>query len=353
MTALLSIRDACVGYGPTPVVRGVTLEVRQGEIVALLGPSGCGKTTLLRAIAGFEPLQQGSIDLAGERVSDEMRCVPPERRRIGMVFQQGALFPHMTVRRNVGFGLSGDGAGRRTDEALARVGLCELAARYPDQLSGGQQQLVALARAMAPRPNVILLDEPFAGLDVGLRERIRDQVDDALRTAGATAVLVTHDQQEAFSLADRVAVMQAGKVLQTDTPPRIYERPASLDVARFLGGGRLLSGTIGEGRMNCAVGSWRVSAPSGQGFLLVRPEDFELSAPSGARGPAARLVRTHYRGQDLLHDIALDDGSHVQVRTTKPGPSHLPGSVRLHLRVGEYRWFPVGSPNAVQLTLGD
>jgi iron(III) transport system ATP-binding protein len=353
MTALLSIRDACVGYGSNPVVREVSLEVQPGEIVALLGPSGCGKTTLLRAIAGFEPLQRGSIDLAGERVSDELRCVPTERRRIGMVFQQGALFPHMTVKRNVAFGLSGDATARRTDEMLASVGLSELAARFPDQLSGGQQQLVALARAMAPRPNVILLDEPFAGLDIGLRESIRDQVAEALRSAGATAVLVTHDQQEAFGLADRVAVMQAGMLLQTDTPPRIYERPASLDVARLLGGGRLLPGTIGEGQLKCALGSWRVSATSGPGFLLVRHEDFELIEPSETRGYAARLVRTHYRGQDLLHDIALDDDSRVQVRTKSLVPSRAPGPVRLDLRRGEYRWFPDGSPVGVQLKLRD
>ncbi len=352
MTPLLSIRDASIGYGSNLVVREVNLEVRQGEILALLGPSGCGKTTLLRAIAGFEPLRRGSIDLAGERVSDETRCVPPERRRIGMVFQQGALFPHMTVKRNVGFGLSGDAAKKRTEEALASVGLSDLAARYPDQLSGGQQRLVALARALAPRPNVILLDEPFVGLDIGLRERIRDQVGETLRTAGATAVLVTHDQQEAFGFADRVAVMQAGKVVQTDTPPRIYEQPATLDVARFVGAGRLLPATIEEGRLSCVLGSWPATTASGRGFLLVRSENFELRALAVAQKPAARLVRTHYLGHDLLHDVTLDGSTVVQVRTMNLGQTLEPGPVHLHLRRGEFRWFPDGLPAGVQLTLG-
>jgi len=351
MTNLLSIRGVSVGYGSALAVREVDLDIFRGEIIALLGPSGCGKTTLLRAVAGFEPLREGSIELAGNCVSSERNLVPPERRHIGMVFQQGALFPHMTVRRNVSFGLSGNGDKERTSAALELAGLTDLAARYPDELSGGQQQLVALARALAPRPEVVLLDEPFAGLDAGLREHIRDRVGEILRRAGATALLVTHDQQEALGFADRVAVMRAGRILQTDTPQGIYERPASIDVARFIANGRLVPAIVKDGQLICPLGTRPSSAGDSEGFLLVRPDDCALVEGTENHGADACLVRTRYRGPDLLHEIECTDGTRVQVRTISRGTTPRPGPVRIRLRSGEFRWFPGESSDGIQVRL--
>ena len=216
----LRVRGLEKRYGDVEVLRGIDLDVERGEFLALLGPSGCGKTTALRVVAGFERPHAGSIEIGGDRVYDATasggRWVPPEGRRVGMVFQDYALFPHLSVARNIAFGLPRNAANReaRVTSALATVGLAGLGDRTPDQLSGGQQQRVALARALAPEPEVILLDEPFSNLDADLRASVREEVRQILREAGMTAVLVTHDQEEALSIADRVAVMLDGKIVQ-------------------------------------------------------------------------------------------------------------------------------------------
>ena len=227
-------------------VDGVNLDIETGEIMALLGPSGCGKTTMLRLLAGFERPDQGCIQLDGEIIAGGRTFLPPEKRRLGMVFQDYALFPHLSVRGNVAYALGRRGDRSRVDEVLELVGLGELAERAPHELSGGQQQRVALARALAGTPSAVLLDEPFSGLDAALRARVRGEVREILRRAGVTALFVTHDQEEALSLADRVAVMCDGRIAQVGTPEEVYGRPESRWVAEFLGEADVLPGTVSD-----------------------------------------------------------------------------------------------------------
>ena len=223
----LRVDNLSVAYGGPPVLTDLSLEIAPGELVALLGPSGCGKTTLLRSIAGLERPTHGTISVGGRVVTDNENFVPPERRRIGMVFQDGALFPHLDVQRNVAYGLPRDQRRNgRVDEALAMVGLADVADRMPGTLSGGQQQRVALARALAPRPGVLLLDEPFSNLDATLRLQVRAEMHRLLVDLGITTIFVTHDQEEAFVLGDRVAVLHDGHLVQVGTPDDLYRRPA-------------------------------------------------------------------------------------------------------------------------------
>ena len=233
---MLSVAGVSVAYGDRTVLDDVNLDVPAGSITAVLGPSGCGKTTLLRAIAGLEPITAGTINIAGETVSDDRRRVAPEHRDVGLVPQDGALFPHLTVRRNIGFGLrSRAGRNDRVEEMIALVGLGEVADRRPGKLSGGQRQRVALARALAPAPALIGLDEPFSALDAGLRTRLRSEVGRLLRQYGATALLVTHDPVEALALADQVVVLLDGRVRQTGTPEEVYVNPADDRVGELFG----------------------------------------------------------------------------------------------------------------------
>ena len=299
-------------FGPTVAADHIDLEVSRGEILALLGPSGCGKTTFLRLLAGFERPDGGCIELAGRVVADGGRFVPPERRRVGVVFQDYALFPHLDVGANIGFGL------RRTEtdrvpEVLDLVGLAGLAGRYPHELSGGQQQRVALARALAPRPDLVLLDEPFSNLDAALRSRVRAEVRDILRTAGTTAVFVTHDQEEALSLADRVAIMRSGRILQVDTPERVYTRPADTFVAVFVGGANLLHATSDGQAVDCALGRIHpLTRPrAGRALLMVRPESIRLRMDPDA---AATVQATTFYGHDQLVEVILADGTLVRSR---------------------------------------
>jgi iron(III) transport system ATP-binding protein len=272
-------------FGTTRAVDGASLSVGPGELVALLGPSGSGKTTLLRVIAGFERPDAGRVAVGGLPVAGDGAWVEPEHRRIGMVFQDGALFPHLTVAGNVGFGAS---ARSRVDECLELVGLAARAGGYPHELSGGERQRVALARALAADPEVVLLDEPFASLDAGLREALREEVAEILRQAGTSALLVTHDQAEALSLAGTVAVMRDGRVEQVGTPEEVYERPSSRWLAEFLGDADVLPGTAGGGVVECELGRFGAPADvSGSVMVVVRPESVAIGTGGRDASPHA------------------------------------------------------------------
>ena len=333
MTAL-SVSGVHKAYGETEVLRGVDLRVPHGGLTAILGPSGCGKTTLLRLIAGFADPDAGSIVFGDEVVVGDGVSVPPQRRRVGYVPQEGALFPHLSVTDNITFGLPRrDRRGRRrVGELLDLVGLAGvLAGRYPHELSGGQQQRVALARALAPRPAVVLLDEPFAALDAALREGTRRAVAAALRAADATAVLVTHDQSEALSLADEVGVMRDGLLVQLDSPSTVYSRPADTGVAAFVGDAVLISAVINGKHATCALGTVEVvgTCPPGPATVLLRPEQLRIG-PVGADGTPARVREIAYYGHDATVRLdLLPDGPTVVARSAGHLVPDLLDDVRL------------------------
>ena len=317
--SLLSVHCLSKRFGAgLPVVNGLSFDVAEGERFALLGPSGCGKTTALRLAAGFERPDSGRVVLDGQRLVDEDGTwTPPERRGIGFVFQDYALFPHLSVRDNVRFGLRGvarkDRKGR-VDEVLKLVDLAPFADRMPHQLSGGQQQRVALARAIAPRPRLVLLDEPFSNLDALLRQEMREKVRDLLAEQGMTAVLVTHDQEEAFTFADRVAVMQGGRIEQVGTPEGLYHRPRTLFVAQFLGQTNLvLVGADGR-RAESPFGPLTLHREAaGPVLVSLRPEHLgllrgpEIQSAYGA-SPGVVTAR-HFRGHDITYRVRLADGA--------------------------------------------
>jgi iron(III) transport system ATP-binding protein len=338
---VLEVREVTVCYGPTVAVDRASLVVPQGGITALLGPSGCGKTSLLRAVAGFATLSGGEVLLAGRTVAGEGCWLPPEKRQLGMVFQEGALFPHRNVADNILYGLAGHpDARRRCHQVLALVGLEGLERRYPDELSGGQQQRVALARALAPAPGLVLLDEPFANLDATLRVRVREEVRAILRQAGATAVLVTHDQEEALSIADRVAVMTHGRIVQVAPPEELYHHPATVEVARFVGDGQLLPCRVERGRLHCRFGVAATEAEDGEGLVLVRPEDLCPMPESHGDGILGVLCARRFFGHDLLDEVALEGSAErVQVRSLASAVPPVGTRVRLTLRAKAYRVF--------------
>jgi iron(III) transport system ATP-binding protein len=282
----LAVAGLAKSFGSLDVLRAVDLTVPTGSVTAVLGPSGGGKTTLLRIIAGFDEPDAGTVAIAGTTVASPGHALPPERRRVGVVPQEGALFPHLDVAGNVGFGLPRGAAGRaagadRIAEVLELVGLPGLQRMRPHQLSGGQQHRVALARALAPRPALVLLDEPFSSLDAGLRAQVREEVLLALDASGTTAVVVTHDQQEALSIADQVAVLLDGRIAQTASPAALYDEPVSLAVATFVGDAIVLPGVASRGVATCALGhvALRADAPQdGPVNVVVRPEQLELRA---------------------------------------------------------------------------
>jgi len=303
-------------YGSQQVLRGLNLQLASGEVGCLLGPSGCGKTTVLRCVAGFESLDDGEIEVGGVSLSRKGFTEPPERRQIGMVFQESALLPHLTVAENVAFGLQGLTKHERRERAeknLVMVGLAGLSGQYPHELSGGQQQRVALARALAPQPRLILMDEPFANLDVSLRERLGRDVRDILKSTGITALLVTHDQYEAFTLADKIGVMRDGTVAQWGTPHGVYHHPVSRDIAAFLGRGVFLEGIV---RSADAVEISGVTVrgdissqfhPGDQVDVLLRPDDIV----EDASGITATVQRKAFRGPTIVYTLLLSNDQTV------------------------------------------
>ena len=319
MTDALEVRGLRVAYGAQEVLRGVDLTVDRG-VTAIVGPSGCGKTTLLRAVAGFVTPTAGIVAVAGAEVVGSGRPVPPQRRGLGYVPQEGALFPHLSVVANIGFGLPRHERRRsaRIDHALDLVELpASVADRFPHELSGGQQQRVALARALAPEPALVLLDEPFASLDAGLREETGRAVVWALRAAGAAALLVTHDQGEALSLADQVAVMSDGAFLQAGTPSEVYLTPSDSRVAAFLGHATLLSGRVDEpAEARCALGvlPLRDKVEPGPVQVAVRAEQVQIR-PDEFPGVGADIVDVSFFGHDATVRVRLASGERVSART--------------------------------------
>ena len=315
-------------FGATRAVLDARLCVEKGEFVALLGPSGCGKTTLLRLIAGFESPEAGTIELDGRRVAGGGTWTPPERRRVGIVFQDYALFPHLTVAENVGFGLPRGERGKRVPIVLALVDLCGLGDRYPHELSGGQQQRVALARALAPGPELVLLDEPWSNIDPQLRASMRDELARILRAIHVTVVLVTHDREEAFSLADRIALMRDGTIVQEGTPEEVYLQPATRWAAEFVGAGNFVRGTLADGVVATPLGDFPALNPNGATAVeaLVRPELLELEPdPDGA----GEVVAREFRGHDVFYRVLLDG---VELVSQRPSTEVVPLGSRVRVR---------------------
>jgi iron(III) transport system ATP-binding protein len=329
----LEVFGVCKSFGRTPVLYGVDLEVAPGTLTTVLGASGAGKTTLLRIIAGFEAADAGVVRLGGIVVDDGRKRVPPERRRIGYVPQDGALFPHLTVRANAAFALPRRERGSQdVDDILELVGLSELRDRYPSELSGGQQQRVAIARALASRPRLVLLDEPFAALDASLRTAVRADVLRVLRTTGTTAVLVTHDQDEALSVSDYVAVLRDGVITQAGPPREVYQTPADPWTASFLGTANLLPGTPEAGSLvRTMLGEHQLSDPrpgpggafgdgaaaggaSGALTVLIRPEQIRMTDPEEGQ-PAGLVTETRYHGHDALITVDAGPAGTLRVRT--------------------------------------
>lgn len=333
------VRGLKKSFGATRVLAGVDLEVASGRLTAVLGTSGCGKTTLLRILAGFEPADAGEVRLGGQLFEAGARRTAPEHRGIGYVPQEGTLLPHLSVAQNVGFGLAHrHRRGSRVDQMLALVGLEGLGARRPHQLSGGQQQRVALARALAVEPRLVLLDEPFAALDPGLREQMRHDVRAAIAAVGATALMVTHDHEEAFSLADQIDVLRDGRIVQSGPPRQLYQAPADAEVAGFLGDVNILPARMEGDRVLTALGPVGLadgagSGPGAVGSVLIRPEDLRLHlcVNGSGDGLAGRVDDVVYFGHDARVQIVLDGSGLRLVARTLGGEAPVPGS---RVRVG-------------------
>ncbi len=314
-------------------VDGASLCVDRGEVVALLGPSGCGKTTLLRLIAGFERPDAGTVQVADRLVAGPAAWISPEVRRVGMVFQDYALFPHLTVAANVGFGVTRRDRALRVPELLGIVGLEGLGHRYPHELSGGQQQRVALARALAPAPELVLLDEPWSNVDPFLRDSLRAEVTEIIRPLGVTVLLVTHDREEAFSLADRIALMRDGKVVQEGPAEELYFAPASRWAAEFVGAANVLAGRVVDGRVRTAIGAFPAN---GAGLkkdaqVLIRPELLELELDDAG---AAEVVAREFRGHDVFYRVLLDG---VELVSQRPSTEVVALGSRVSIRVHDGR----------------
>ncbi len=325
---------ACAYDAGRPAIQGISFAARRGDVIGLLGPSGCGKTTTLRAIAGFEPVAEGEISINGTPVAAVNRHVPPERRQVGMVFQDYALFPHLTVRENVGFGVRRGPAvdrRRRIDEMLEMTGLTDLARRYPHALSGGQQQRVALARALAPAPVLLLLDEPFSNLDPDMTYRMRGDLLRLLNTTRTTAVLVTHDHEEALGMADTVAVLRHGCLEQCAAPETVYHLPASPFVAECVGQADFIPGAIRDAVVHTPLGNFFVPPdyPGGpEVVVMIRPDDVRIDDA----GPWAGTIHSRqFQGADMLYGILLESGD--LVHGSAPSTQLLPLDARVRLRI--------------------
>jgi len=317
-------------FGRTAAVDGADLRVQPGELVALLGPSGSGKTTLLRLVAGFEVPDAGRVAIGGRAVAGKGVWTEPDRRRIGMVFQDGALFPHLTVADNLAFGRPRPG---RVGECLSLVGLAARGSAYPHELSGGERQRVALARALAADPDVVLLDEPFTALDESLRVELREEVAQILRAAGASALLVTHSQQEALSLADVVAVMRDGRVVQVGPPEEVYGSPADRWVAEFLGDADVVTGHAADGTADTELGRFPAPGLRGAVEIVLRPERVTLIRDTGVavNGVPARVLRRSFFGHDQLVQVELAGGTRLRARTEGSLPWRPGDAVRVQV----------------------
>jgi iron(III) transport system ATP-binding protein len=302
-------------FGEVKALRNISLQIAAGEIVVLLGPSGCGKTTLLRLLAGFERPDQGQIFIGGQLVANPTQSLAPEKRNIGMVFQHHALFPHLSVAQNIAFGLRGSSQERleRVHELLQLIELVGYGERMPHQLSGGQQQRVALARALAPRPSLLLLDEPFSSLDAELRVSMREQLREILKQVGTTALFVTHDREEAFSLGDRIAVMRAGLIEQFASPEALFLNPNNRFVAEFVGLASFLPARWHDGQLRTSLGALQQAASSFSDApidVLVRPDDLHLS-PERQGASNATVLQRRFQGGEFLYKVQLDSGQQL------------------------------------------
>lgn len=306
-------QDLSKSFNHTPAVNGIDLELEQGSFLALLGPSGCGKTTLLRLIAGFETPDRGTVEVAGRPVATLSIFIPPEKRRVGIVFQDYALFPHLSVGDNIAYGLRRDTNRKaRVEEMLSLVGMNGYGGRMPHELSGGEQQRVAIARALAPEPKVVLLDEPFSNLDADLRTRIRSEVKGILACAGASVIFVTHDQEEAMFMGDRVGVMNKGKLEQLDTPEAIFHAPATPFVAQFIGIADFLDGKTGDGYVATEIGELPVYGEFPQGIVvrvMIRPDFFDIKPAEDGVG---EIVDRVFHGMHYLYRVRLPSGATVR-----------------------------------------
>jgi iron(III) transport system ATP-binding protein len=344
MSQGLEISGLAKSFGAMPVLRDISFTARAGSLTAILGASGSGKTTLLRLIAGFEAPDAGEISLAGTRLASVAGMQPPERRQIGYVAQEGALFPHLNVADNITFGL-GRAARRARHRVTALLTLLDLPAsfadRAPQELSGGQQQRVALARALAPNPQLVLLDEPFSALDAGLRAETRQAVAAALRAAGATAILVTHDQEEALSMGAAVGVLQAGRLAQITTPELLYREPASAALANFIGEAVLLPGMVGQDIVYCGLGALALAAaqPPGPVQVMVRPEQIKIAATPALGGVPATVTAVTFYGHDAVIDFALAAASPAETVKARIFSQCLPP-------IGAPVWLRVDGPVA-------
>ena len=349
MTPLLQLNEIDCHYQEHPVVKALSFHINQGDIACLLGPSGCGKTTTLRTIAGFEPITAGTIELDGKVVSNDSHMVPPEKRNLGMVFQDYALFPHLTIWENVCFGLRKKANGKskaKAQQMLELVGLESYHKRFPHELSGGQQQRVALARALAPEPSLILLDEPFSNLDVDLRRRLSIEVRDIIKAQGTTALMVTHDQEEAFAISDRVGVINEGELQQWDSPYNLYHEPINRFVANFIGLGHFIRGTalspqlvdteVGVIHGNRAYG-WHRGSPVD---ILLRPDDILPDTDSPLQ---AKVLQKTFTGASMLFKLKLPTGSVVEALFPSHNDYQLGQNVGIRLEADHLVAFP--SPN--------
>ena len=342
----LSIKNATIGYDGVPVVKDASLVIEHGQIGCLLGPSGCGKSTLLRAIAGFELVMVGEILMAGQLVSSAAFTQVPELRQISMVFQDLALFPHLTIEQNIGFGLTQwprHKSKSRIAELLELVGLSGVEKRYPHSLSGGQQQRIALARAMAPKPKLLLLDEPFSGLDASLREVLVPEIREILLHEEVSALLVTHDQMEAFAMADQVAVMKQGIIHQCDTAYSIYHQPKTRFVADFIGQGEFLTGiVVDEQHVDSALGRLKSQHPHGfvanqSVEVLVRPDDVLHDDDSDVTG---EILSKQFRGSHFLYQVVLPSRQQLYCFASSHHNHALGESIGIKLDLDHLVMFP-------------